>query len=118
MGSELLSILWLLCEIMNCHPISAAGSARYGWFLYAGKGVPVDFTVAAEFFKKTSDSDDTDGETASVVVLSEEMALMRTSEAQFSIIKRPYLSLIRMCYITLHVVSNMGRGLTKISSAL
>jgi TPR repeat protein len=40
---------------------SAAGSARYGWLLYAGKGVPVDFTVAAEFFKRASDSNDADG---------------------------------------------------------
>jgi TPR repeat protein len=40
---------------------SAAESACCGWCSYAGKGIPVDFTVAAEFFKKVSGSNDADG---------------------------------------------------------
>jgi TPR repeat protein len=35
--------------------LSAAGSARAGWCWRAGKGFPIDFTVAAEFFKKAAD---------------------------------------------------------------
>jgi hypothetical protein len=33
----------------------------YGWCLHTGIGVPVDLTVAAEFFKKVADSNDKDG---------------------------------------------------------
>jgi TPR repeat protein len=38
--------------------LSAAGSARVGWCWQTGKGVPIDFTVAAEFFKKAVDLND------------------------------------------------------------
>jgi TPR repeat protein len=40
---------------------SAPSSTHDGWCLDAGKGVPVDFTIAAEFFKKACDSNDADG---------------------------------------------------------
>jgi TPR repeat protein len=33
----------------------------FGWCLQTGRGIPVDFTVAAEFFKKSSDLDNLNG---------------------------------------------------------
>jgi TPR repeat protein len=38
-----------------------AGAMRYGWCLQVGRGVLVNFTVAAEFFKKAGDSNDENG---------------------------------------------------------
>jgi TPR repeat protein len=38
--------------------VSAAGSARAGWCWQVGKGVPIDFTIAAEFFAKAADLND------------------------------------------------------------
>jgi TPR repeat protein len=38
--------------------LSAAGSTRAGWCWQAKKGAPIDFPVAAEFFKKAADSND------------------------------------------------------------
>jgi TPR repeat protein len=35
-------------------------SARFGWCLQTGRGIPIDFTVAAEFFKKAADLNDAD----------------------------------------------------------
>jgi TPR repeat protein len=35
-----------------------AGSAWYGWCCQAGKGIPINFTVAAEYFKKAADLND------------------------------------------------------------
>jgi TPR repeat protein len=40
---------------------SPAASACLGWCLQTGRGIPVDFTVAAECFKHAADSDDADG---------------------------------------------------------
>jgi TPR repeat protein len=51
------------------------------------------------------------GQTVSAAVLSGARALMKTSNAQFGIIERPRISLIRTEYITLGVVLNMGKGI-------
>jgi TPR repeat protein len=44
-----------------CSDVSPACSVCFGWCWKSGRGVPVDFTVAVEFFKKASDSNDADG---------------------------------------------------------
>jgi hypothetical protein len=49
---------------------STAGAVYYGWCLYARKVVPVDFTVAAEFFKSLPIRTMRTGQMTSVVVLS------------------------------------------------
>jgi TPR repeat protein len=38
-----------------------SASACYGWCLQNGRGIPVDFTEAAEFFQRTADRDNADG---------------------------------------------------------
>jgi TPR repeat protein len=40
----------------------SASAVCCGWCWRAGKGVPIDFTVAAEFFKKGADANNGDGE--------------------------------------------------------
>jgi TPR repeat protein len=45
----------------QCSDSLAAGAACFGWCLQTGRGIPVDFTVAAEFFTKSADLDDPDG---------------------------------------------------------
>jgi TPR repeat protein len=45
----------------GCSDLSPAGSACFGWCLQTGFGIPIDFTVAAEFLRKAADSDDVDG---------------------------------------------------------
>jgi TPR repeat protein len=45
----------------RCSDVSPAGSSRFGWCLQMGLGIPIDFTIAAEFLKKSADSDDADG---------------------------------------------------------
>jgi TPR repeat protein len=39
---------------------SSASGVSYGRCCQTGRGIPVDFTVAAEFFRKAADSDDPD----------------------------------------------------------
>jgi TPR repeat protein len=54
----------LLTVVQNyerCSDLSPAGSSRFGWCLQTGLGIPIDFTVAAEFSKKAADSNDADG---------------------------------------------------------
>jgi TPR repeat protein len=38
-----------------------AALMTFGWCLQIGLGIPVDFTVADDFFKKAADSNDADG---------------------------------------------------------
>jgi TPR repeat protein len=45
----------------RCSDLFPAASACFGRCLETGLGIPVDFTVAAEFFKKAADSDDANG---------------------------------------------------------
>jgi TPR repeat protein len=45
----------------RCSDSFPAGSACFGSCLQTGKGIPVDFTVAAEFFKEAADLDNPDG---------------------------------------------------------
>jgi TPR repeat protein len=45
----------------RCCDLSPAGAASLGWCFQTGRGIPVDFTAAAECFKKAADSDDPDG---------------------------------------------------------
>jgi TPR repeat protein len=45
----------------RCSDLSPAGSSRFGWCLHTGFGIPIDFTIAAEFFKKAADLNDADG---------------------------------------------------------
>jgi hypothetical protein len=47
--------------IERCSDLSPASSVCFGWCLHTGRGVPVDFTVAAEFFKKAADLNDVNG---------------------------------------------------------
>jgi TPR repeat protein len=97
---------------------SVADSARYGWCSYAGKGVPVNFTVTAGFFKKASDVNDANGANSFGCCLERGRRLMTTSNAPLCIIELPRLSLIRTGHITLRAISNTAKGLTKASSTL
>jgi TPR repeat protein len=45
----------------QCCDSYPSGAACLGWCLQNGRGIPVDFTVAAECFKKAADSGDADG---------------------------------------------------------
>jgi hypothetical protein len=54
----------------------------------AGKGVPVDLAVAVEFSKTTSDSNDVDGQKASVVVSSRASVSMGNWNGQISTERR------------------------------
>jgi TPR repeat protein len=45
----------------QCSDRCTAGAACFGWCLQTGHGIPVDFTVPAECFKKAADSNDADG---------------------------------------------------------
>jgi TPR repeat protein len=45
----------------RCCDLSTAGAASFGWSFEAARGVSVDFTAAAEYFKKAADSDHPDG---------------------------------------------------------
>jgi TPR repeat protein len=45
----------------RCSNLSPAASTCFGWCLQSGRGIPVEITVAAEFFKRAADLDDVDG---------------------------------------------------------
>jgi TPR repeat protein len=45
----------------QCSDLSSASSNCFGWRLQIGCSVPIDFTIAAEFFKKAADSNYPDG---------------------------------------------------------
>jgi TPR repeat protein len=45
----------------GCSDDLAAGSAFLGWCLQTGRGIPIDFTISAEYFRKAADSGDADG---------------------------------------------------------
>jgi hypothetical protein len=62
--------------------LSSDGSVSCGWCLDSGKGVPVDVTVAAEFFKKTSDANDADGANSFGCGLERGDALMRIGKCR------------------------------------
>jgi TPR repeat protein len=45
----------------RCSDLRPARAACFAWCLQTGRGIPIDFTVAAEFFKKAADSNDANG---------------------------------------------------------
>jgi TPR repeat protein len=46
----------------DVHNISPVSSVCFGWCLQTGRGIPIDFTGAAEFLsKKAAESNDADG---------------------------------------------------------
>jgi TPR repeat protein len=45
----------------RCCDLSPTASVCFGWCLQTGLGIPIDFTVAAEFFKKAADLNDANG---------------------------------------------------------
>jgi TPR repeat protein len=45
----------------GCSEFSVEASLRFGWCLRTGREIPVDFTIAAEFFKKAADLNNSDG---------------------------------------------------------
>jgi hypothetical protein len=98
--------------------LSAAGSARAGWCWQARKGVPIDFTVAAEFFKKAADSKDGCSANSFDCCLECGKGVDEDMELTVRFIARQYLSPIGTECITLCVASNTAKALAETSFVL
>jgi hypothetical protein len=85
---------------MNSSVYSSASCVSYRRCCETCRGIPVDFTVAAEIFQKEADS-------------NAAKVLKQTLREQCDIIAKQHYRIIRMDYITLAVALNMGMGLSQ-----